>query len=172
VIRIEVDGIAVEAETEKEARAQLRKLLREKKTKEREEGIRAEVARIKAESAAYRLLLRYVGDQDLPRAWHLIRPGEPSGVFQAGERSAMDGRVTTHLLEVEGSSERVVVEHHSHTLVGAVLSGGGYVWVLFLQDRSGPGVHAYTVASHQGVVRTAVLPDCITMALFEKKEAP
>jgi plasmid stability protein len=72
MITLEIDGNKVEAENEKEARKLLAKMVKEQRKQQEKNAAAYSLAKMKAESAAYRVLARKAEAEEFPR---LVRVG-------------------------------------------------------------------------------------------------
>ncbi len=178
-ITIELDGIKVEAETEKEARKELRKLLKAKEKADAERNARYEIAKQQAMCDAYRILARkaemtkeeFDAGETLP--WRLYTPEDDYAkhLFMpiTPDKWSYDWPlVNEHEINARGGKGRL--GHYGHEVVGALCSGGGFCWAVFLRDRRDPNapITCLTVAVEGDCLTTVNVPG-VRLADFRKK---
>lgn len=158
-IAIEVDGVKVEAETEKEARRELRRILQAKAKEDAKRSARYQRARERAESAAYRILSRKLSGEDFPRSWRFYAPDHKwaDHIFRPSKaKCEAYGRLCAHDLNTEGGW--LTWQHWGYEMIGAVCTGAGFCWLIFLRDRDAPHTVTCYAVGHEG--DTLSLADC------------
>ncbi len=135
-ITIEVNGTRVEAETEKDARKALRKAMAAEKKANAERDARYKLARLRAESAAYRVLERKAIDKEFLKAWEYMGHGAKwaHSLFRMVDGS--NGR--SHMINAHDANDWVLYDHYGYTIIGAVCNGAGFCWLVFIGDNAYP----------------------------------
>lgn len=131
MITLELNGRKVEAETEREARKALAKMIREeaKETARREEDYKA--ARLEAQSGAYDLIRRILTNEPIPSRRELYSPHSKYGVaLAAPDNEERD----VHHIDAHGTG-KIRFAHNGLDLLGVIDRGNGYVWGVILRDR-------------------------------------
>ena len=139
MIAVEIDGVRVEAENEKDAKRMVSKAVRQSKKLEAERIKLRNAARLQAQANGYKVLSRKAAGEakKLPHGWTFYRPGQnwSEHIFkQTGD----DHRGYKHVLNVQEVDSWVVCDHYGMILVGGVCNGAGYCWLVFLRDASRP----------------------------------
>jgi len=167
VIVIEIDGVRVEAETEKEVRKEMRRLLKAQAVEDADRAARLDVAQQRAEANGYRVLARRAEpDNTFPRGWRLYRPQDEWG--KCLFRPADDRDWTTVVTTRHGEAR---VQHWLRPFLGAVCDGGGYAWLVFLGGHEGEPTVCYAIATEGDVYALAPCPG-ITMDDFAPATEP
>ncbi len=166
---IEVDGLRVEGETERDAKRLLRKAQKEKEAAECLRQDRRERARVYAESEGYKVLYRLADRGDMACHWSLYRPGDKYAPFRAGTADSWDGKVRSHTLQMKGGD--AVLEHGPGYFHGCVSGMSGQVFIVFFRDPSRPSdaVDAYAVGHYEGEIGMVSLPG-IRPEMFDREE--
>ncbi len=145
--RIEHDGVTVEAENERDAKRELRRLAKAAEVARAVAEKLRKAARLKAEAGAYRVLHFAAGRETFPPAWKLYRPGVHKWAEHLA-KPAVGKRHTTFVQLDDGWTE---IEHYAFHFVGAVCNGSGFAHAIVLQDRDDLArVVVYAVAAEGG----------------------
>jgi hypothetical protein len=159
MVTIEVNGRKVEAETEKEAKKALAKLMREDKKERAARNADYQQAQLKAQAAAYRVLARKATGERFPCGWTFYTPDDKfsSGLFQRVECEAHERKVKLNTEARYG----VEYDHYGYHFLGAVCNGAGFAWLVVIQDLDrerppevlaiGATEHGFTLAECPGI---------------------
>lgn len=157
MIKIECNGIVVEAETEKEARKELRKLVKAQEAERVKESERYHHAKQKAESGAYRVLSRFMSGDEFPRGWTFYAPSDDWARHLFNPlRNDTGGRLRAHKLNTQYGE--LTLDHYGNDLMGAVCNGSGFCWIVFLRDTNNGATACYAVGGHEGHLALAECP--------------
>lgn len=167
-IVIEVDGVRVEAETEKEARKLLARAVKARVQEKVEERRRYNTAMDRAQAGAYGILCRRVEGLEALRSWrlHFAEEGR-AGFVREVEGSRHGGAARKHWLTIQGATDGgAVLDHYGQTFAGASVNGGGWVWCVGLRNDWDGAVRFYSVGECEGVLALAELPG-VTAEYFD-----
>lgn len=170
MITLEVNGTRVEAETEKEARKQLAKLVREQKKADAAHAALRDAAYLKAESAGYRALKFKARGQFPGGCECVLRSDSRFHLLAVVERvSSIDGKTESH--KIDGPNGVVVVSHCGNDLIGIACQGSGYPWLLFLKDRTTQEVLCMSFATEGDAIGFAECPGILPEDFDRKQTA-
>lgn len=171
---VEVNGVRLEAATEKEAKRLMSKAVKQAKKEEADRDRKYAVATMKARAAAWRVLERKASGEEMPRGWRYYTPADDwsKWLFQphAGERDCRN-QLKMHTLCAEDGN--VVLDHYGNDLLGACCNGAGHCWLIFLQDydcREQPPM-CFAIGVEGDMVALAECPG-VKITDFQAKEQP
>ncbi len=126
----------------------------------REDAYKA--AQVIAERHGFKILSRKASGDTFPVAWKIYRPGDKwsNHLFTTGIEE--DGCFYSWKTQLVMPSP-VVCHHFGNEFIGAVSDGGGYAWLIFLQevrnhDNSRGPIVCYAVGSCDGAIALAECP--------------
>lgn len=162
MVAIEVNGVRVEASTEKEAKRAMARLVRESRKAEEAKGKLRKMAQLRSESIGYRVLGRMAEKGELPKAWEYF----PRGAQYAPFQTDLDGRETV----IDGEECKATIEHYGMEFLGGVCNGAGFCFVVAMRDTYTNQTVCYAVGTEQGEYCLSLLHG-ITPEHFKHRKA-
>ncbi len=137
MITIEINGIAASASTEKEARKEVNRLLREARKVEAEQAEKRKTARTEAETTGYRALSRKAAGE--AAHWQFYPAFRDDGTADYVPFCRCYDKIDWQTkIDVAGAeSNSVIVSHYGQRFVGCAVAGNGYVYAIGLADTYG-----------------------------------
>lgn len=157
MVAIEVNGVRVEAGSEKEAKRELSRLLKAERKAMQEREAKHAAARQKAEASAYRFLCWKAKGEECRRAFRLYQPGEQwaEHIFRECARD-MEGQGKATEIQTQGGW--VTLDHYGNEFLGATCNGGGLVSCVVLRDRYNGETTVYAIGTEEGELALAEVP--------------
>lgn len=147
-----------EAETEKEAKAKLRKAIKE--AKEAAETRRLNSARSyeAARANGYMLLVRFMEDKDFPGGWTFYHADAKHVSWNVTYRHSY-GAGNVPEIVWHGSEGKAQSDHYGYTFLGAVENGSGFPIAAFFQDNNNrERIESYAIGIYADQIAFVPLP--------------
>ena len=146
---IETDVGRFEGETEREAKRLERSARRAAGKQEKTDQANRETARIRAQTAGFRVLSQIVAGGDCPTGWVFYSTRHRFGPkLERGD----NGYSTTCILDTQWGTGKWTYVDGSHSVVGAAWTSGGFHQVLFVDNGDGPDAYSIGVCEDQIVL--------------------
>lgn len=150
---IETELGRFEADTERDAKKQLRNARARARKEEASRQALNDIARSRAERQAYRIYSVYHDRANCYPAWRLYRSGYGYKVARmiAGELGY------AYTLSVDTPDGEARNEYWRMRLTAVVIDGSGYAIAVEMTDETS-GAHLYAIGTHAGIIQLAEIP--------------
>lgn len=158
-----------EADTERAAKALLRKAVKASQAKHAVDSENNDLARLRAQAVGYRILSRKANEGFACRGWSFH--GRDDASFKAPVmRSSYDG-VISEDMTYETEHGKATISHYRQQVLGIIENGSGWTMATILKSHDGGKVTVFAIGIAADQCILCDLPG-IDMAFFTAEAAP
>ncbi len=153
---VTINGTELDTDDPKAVRKALDKARREEKKASEARSKTCSLATDKAQTSGYRILCWKAENGDKCRGWRFYEPGDKwaPNLFKPIVDGEFDDGYKTRIFGTQDATLR----HWGQRFMGAVCNGGGFAWLIFLQDETTRVVQCYAIGIVDEVIALAECP--------------